>query len=215
VIPDIQLALCSENTILLKEKCDGVDAKVLSQTVDKASIMRRLDFLGLIVKKRKCIALLFCSLVICLNGQNAAAQARTGKFAGVHQNGFTTVGLTLTRQGVINNIQIAALQSLCQVTIPDSGQLPAEERSTSITKREIPSIRLRSGGRFRSEFELSNTSRVDFRGARIIMSGRLRGSTGTVSITLQFDKSYEDGSTETCGGSADIRLSQRLSSGQR
>ncbi len=195
--------------------CAGLHAKALTQTGDVVNSIQRAKSQGVVVKKRDLVILLFCSLIISFNPRNVAAQARTGKFAGVHQNGFTTVGLTLTRQGIVNNIQIAALQALCQVTIPDSGQLPAEERATSITKREIPSIRLRSGGRFRNEFELNSSSRVDFRGARVVMSGRLRGATGTVNITLQFDKSYEDGSSESCGGSADIRLSQRLPGGQR
>lgn len=111
-----------------------------------------------------------------------------------------------TRRGFIRNLEIAGFTALCTTTIPGSDPLPSEERSTNIRKDETPLIRLRRNGEFSEEFDLIDPSRADFRGARVRVTGNLRGNRGWLRIILTMNETYEDGSTQTCGGSVRIRV---------
>jgi hypothetical protein len=144
------------------------------------------------------------TVAAALCGEALAAPSAVGKYGGFTEDNSTAIGFETTARGTIKNVSIVALRSLCTTTLPGQDPLPAEERSTNITKREVPTIRLRSNSGFSATFELPSTNRVDFRGASVQLSGRLRGKRGTVSIVLQMNKTYEDGSTEVCGGSVTI-----------
>jgi hypothetical protein len=133
-----------------------------------------------------------------------AAPSGTGKYGGFTADKTSAVSFDSTARGTIKNLVVVGLTSLCLTTIPGQEQQPADQRTTNITKRETPTIRLRANGRFSATFELPSTNRVDFRGATVEVTGRLRGKKGTVTVGLQMNKTYEDGSTETCSGTVTV-----------
>jgi hypothetical protein len=139
----------------------------------------------------------------------SAAPSGVGKYGGISEDGQTFISFETTRRGFIRNLEIVGLTALCTTTIPGSEPEPSEERSTNIRKRETPLIRLRPSGQFSDDFNLMERGRMDFRGANVRVSGNLRGNRGSMLIVLTMDKTYEDGSTEVCGGSVGIRV-QRI-----
>jgi hypothetical protein len=144
------------------------------------------------------------TLLVSLCDTALAAPSAVGKYGGFTDDQATAVSFESTSRGTIKNLVVVGLNSLCTTTIPGQEPQPAEQRTTNITKRETPTIRLRANGRFSATFELPSTNRVDFRGASVEVTGRLRGKKGTVSLVLQMNKTYEDGSTEVCGGSVTV-----------
>jgi hypothetical protein len=140
------------------------------------------------------------------SSSSVAAPSAVGKYSGVSTNGFTTVYFEASSAGIIRNLQIVALPALCTTTLPGEPASPAEERVTNITRKETPRIRLRSNSRFSAAFELTSLSRVDFKNAQVEITGRLRGKRGSVSVVIQMNKTYEDGSTQTCGGSVSLEV---------
>ncbi len=133
--------------------------------------------------------------------------------------GGTTTGISLptlaafdsTARGIIRNIEIVGLQALSVSTIPGMGTQPAVVRSTNITRRETPQLRLRPNGTFTGSFLLDDPGRLDFRSAEVRINGRLSGRRGSITIIIAMDHTYEDGSTEVAGGSVrvPVRLAQR------
>lgn len=133
--------------------------------------------------------------------------------------GGTTTGPVLptlaafdsTRQGIIRNIEIVGLQAYSVSTIPGLGEQPAEIRSTNITRRETPRLRLRSNGTFAGSFVLNDRGRLDFKNAQVRVTGRLSGRRGSISFVITMNKTYEDGSSEVASGQVrvPVRLAQR------
>jgi len=136
--------------------------------------------------------------------QAAAAPSAVGIYGGRSAADGTYVLFETTRRGFIKNLEIAGLTALCTTTIPGSETLPAEEISTTITRSETPLIRLQQSGQFSDDFDLIDAGRVDFQGARVRVTGRLRGDRGHVLIVLTMNETYGDGSTQVCGGSVRI-----------
>jgi hypothetical protein len=148
--------------------------------------------------------ILASTLLTNLFGTASAAPSAVGKYAGFTDDQASAVSFDSTARGTIKNLVVVGLTSLCLTTIPGQEQQPADQRTTNITKRETPAIRLRANGRFSATFELPSTNRVDFRGATVEVTGRLRGKKGTVTVGLQMNETYEDGSTEVCSGSVTV-----------
>lgn len=137
-----------------------------------------------------------------------AAPSAVGDFGGSTPDESTFVAFESTRRGFIRNLEVVGLNALCTTTLPGQAPLPAEERSTNLTRRETPLIRLRRSGDFSEVFHLIDPSRVDFHGAEVRVSGRLRGDRGRISLVLLMEETYFDGSSMSCGGS--VRLPVRL-----
>jgi|APTNR8051073442_1049403.scaffolds.fasta_scaffold87172_1 hypothetical protein len=133
--------------------------------------------------------------------------------------GGTTTGIVLptlaafdsTSRGIIRNLEIVGLQALSVSTIPGMGVQPAQVRSTNITRRETPQLRLRPNGTFAGTFVLDDPGRLDFQNAEVRVTGRLSGRRGAVTFVISMNKTYEDGSSEVAGGSirVPVRLAQR------
>ena len=153
---------------------------------------------------RKFLVLTIASLLTALCRIASAAPSATGKYGGFTDDQSTGVSFQSTSRGTLKNLVVVGLTSFCTTTIPGQDPLPAEQRSTNVTKNETPTIRLRPNGRFSASFDLPSTNRVDFVGASVEVTGRLRGKKGTISLVLQMNKTYEDGSTEVCGGAVTV-----------
>ncbi len=159
--------------------------------------------------------LLKLSLFVTLltTGMASADPSAVGHYGG------TTTGISLptlaafdsTAQGIIRNIEIVGLQAFSISTIPGLGAQPAEIRSTNITRRETPRLRLRPNGTFAGSFVLDDPGRLDFQNAEVRVSGRLSGRRGSITFIISMNKTYEDGSSEVAGGQVrvPVRLAQR------
>ncbi len=147
-----------------------------------------------------------------------AATSATAVPSAVGHYGGTAFGLdapTLaafdsTREGILRNIEIVGLQAFSVSTVPGLGTQPAVVRSTNVTRRETPQLRLRANGTFSGSFVLSDPSRLDFRNATVRVAGRLGGRRGFIHFRIEMNNTYEDGSSEVAGGS--IRIPVRLAS---
>lgn len=128
-------------------------------------------------------------------------------FSGIYggeKNG-TYIGAKLTGNSVLKRIEIAGFNSACTIQIPLESPIH-ETRSTTITRSETPSVRVRSNGKFSTQFQLNSPLRVDFKDATVNLRGRLSGGAGRVTIELIHNKTYEDSSSEICYGALSIRL---------
>lgn len=129
----------------------------------------------------------------------------TGLYGGTTRDKITYFGAKLTPRSFLKNISIVALRAACTTQLPNQDPVDSE-RSTNITKNETPIIRVRDNGRFQAEFNLIFPYRVDFKDATVTIQGRLRGGTGRANITIVHTKTYEDSTTETCAGTANVYL---------
>lgn len=133
--------------------------------------------------------------------------------------GGTTTGPVLptlaafdsSARGIISNLEIVGLQASCVTTLPGSGVQPAQVRSTNITRRETPRLRLRANSTFTGSFVLDDPGRLDFQNARVRVTGRLSGRRGVVTFVITQNESFTDGSSIACGGTArvPVRLARR------
>lgn len=133
--------------------------------------------------------------------------------------GGTTMGPVLptlaafdsSARGIISNLEIVGLQAYCVTTLPGSGAQPAQVRSTNITRRETPQLRLRANGTFTGSFVLDDPGRLDFQNAHVRVTGRLSGRRGAVTFVITQNESFTDGSSIACGGTVrvPVRLAQR------
>lgn len=142
-------------------------------------------------------------LFLLLPSLSLALASFSGMYGGA-KNG-TYIGAKLTNNSLLKRIEIAGLSSACTIQLPLENPID-ETRSTTITRSETPSVRVRSNGKFDAQFQLNSESRVDFKGATVNLRGRLRGGTGRVTIELIHNKTYEDSSSEICYGVTTIRL---------
>jgi hypothetical protein len=150
------------------------------------------------------------ALTLLSTGLASADPSAVGHYGG------TTTGISLptlaafdsTPRGIIRNIEIVGLQALSVSTIPGLGTQPAVVRSTNITRRETPQLRLRPNGTFAGTFILDDPGRLDFQDAEVRVTGRLSGRRGSVTFIITMNKTYEDGSSEVAGGQ--VRVPVRL-----
>lgn len=151
---------------------------------------------------------LFVSLLT--TGLASANPSAVGQYGGTAAaSDFSTLAaFNSTRQGRIKDIEIVGLQAYCVSTIPGMGDLPAEVRSTNITRRETPQLRLRRNGTFAGSFLLDDPGRVDFHNAEVRITGRLSGRRGVINFEITQNESFIDGSSIACGGS--VRIPVRL-----
>jgi hypothetical protein len=158
-------------------------------------------------------AKLALALTLLSTGLASANPSAVGHYGGA------TTGISLptlaafdsTARGIIKNIEIVGFQAFSISTIPGRGTLPAEIRSTNITRRETPQLRLRPNGTFTGSFVLDDPGRLDFRSAEVRINGRLSGRRGSITFIITMDHTYEDGSSEVAGGSVrvPVRLAER------
>jgi hypothetical protein len=163
----------------------------------------------------KTLRLLNLSLFVTLltTGTASADPSAVGHYGG------TTSGIVLptlaafdsTPRGIIRNIEIVGLQALSVSTIPGMGTQPAVVRSTNITRRETPQLRLRPNGTFAGTFVLDDPGRLDFQDAEVRVTGRLSGRRGSITFIITMNKTYGDGSSEVAGGQVrvPVRLAER------
>lgn len=151
---------------------------------------------------------LFVSLLT--TGLASANPSAVGHYGGTAAGPVlpTLAAFNSTRQGWITNIEIVGLQSYCVSTIPGMGVQPAELRSTNITRRETPQLRLRPNGTFAGSFVFTDPGRLDFQNAEVRVTGRLSGRRGAITFVITQNKSFTDGSSISCGGS--IRVPVRF-----
>lgn len=159
--------------------------------------------------------LLNLSLFVTLltTGVASADPSAVGHYGGVTAGPVlpTLAAFDSTSRGIIRNLEIVGLQALSVSTIPGMGEQPAQVRSTNITRRETPQLRLRRNGTFAGSFVLDDPGRLDFQDAEVRVSGRLSGRRGSITFIITMNKTYEDGSSEVVGGEVrvPVRLAQR------
>jgi hypothetical protein len=152
-------------------------------------------------------------VTVLTTGTASADPSAVGHYGGA------TAGLVMptlaafdsTSRGIIRNLEIVGLQAFSVSMVPGMVTLPAEVRSTNITRRETPQLRLRPNGTFAGTFVLDDPGRLDFQDAEVRVSGRLSGRRGSITFIITMNKTYEDGSSEVAGGEVrvPVRLAQR------